>query len=131
MPISMKCRHCGMVCTTDSLYCEACGFYMEPAEQAKLALPDNSEIALSQTPRWIGRLDFYKSLPGELPRYISRKHLIIAFEKGKYFIEDQSSRHGTQLNGVAIGGHGKFELRDGDIIEIAGVLTVVFRISEN
>ena len=98
------------------------------APAAKLAMPDGSEVLLAGNTRSLGRKDFEKFLaPGEVS-YISRQHLNIWFEEGKYYIEDRSSTNGTRINGTDIKDTGRHILEDGDAIDLAGKLNITFKL---
>lgn len=107
-----------------------------PAIKAKLLLPNNNEIALTEAIKMIGRSDFERVLSSESLKYISRVvadqgkfHLRTSFENGKFYIEDVNSANGTKLNGADIKGKGKQELKDNDKIEVAEVTTLTFKVS--
>ena len=54
---------------------------------------------------------------------ISRTHLQIEFEHGRYFVRDRHSACGTIVNGQRIGGNhtgGRLEVRDGDVMVLGG-----------
>jgi hypothetical protein len=98
------------------------------APAAKLAMPDGSEVLLAGNTRSLGRKDFEKFLsPGEVS-YISRQHINIWFEDGKYYIEDRSSTNGTRINGTDIKDTGRHVLEDGDAIDLAGKLNITFKL---
>ena len=59
--------------------------------------------------------------------YISRQHINIWSENGQYYIEDRSSTNGTRINGMDIKGTGRHALADGDVIELAGKLSINFQ----
>jgi pSer/pThr/pTyr-binding forkhead associated (FHA) protein len=98
------------------------------AVRARLRLPDNREIPLAIRAQWMGRDDFNGIVSEESAKYISQRHLIIRFENGLYYVEDQDSTNGTRLNGTEIRGKGKFELNNGDLIEVAEVITLIFKV---
>ncbi len=97
------------------------------APPAKLVLPDGGEILLAGNARSFGRHDFEGAMLPENAVYISRQHFNIWYENGKYYIEDRSSTNGTKLNGKEIKGTGRHALSDGDVIELAGKLSIAFR----
>lgn len=101
----------------------------QPTTAGKLILPDNSEIPLQGGTKSIGRADFERLVPPDMAKYISRQHLVVGFAYGNYYIEDAGSGNGTKLNGREIKGAGSQWLKDGDQINLAGVITVVFRSS--
>ena len=95
---------------------------------AKLALPDGSEMLLAGNARSFGRKDFEKFLAPDEVSYVSRQHINIWVEEGKYYIEDRSSTNGTRLNEVEIKDTGRHVLSAGDTINLAGKLNITFKI---
>jgi pSer/pThr/pTyr-binding forkhead associated (FHA) protein len=87
------------------------------------------EIPLAQDTRTFGPDDFAGLISPESVNTISRQHFFIKYDVEKYFIDDYSSTNGTRLNGVDIRGQGWQELKNGDRIEIAGVVTVTFQMA--
>ena len=57
-------------------------------------------------------------------RQVSRYHVKIRFENGRYLLEDLGSKNGTHLNGTQI--QGIAPLQDGDEIQIALAVKLVF-----
>lgn len=57
-------------------------------------------------------------------RQVSRYHVKIRFENGRYILEDLGSKNGTHLNGSQI--QGRAPLQDGDEIQIALAVKLVF-----
>jgi hypothetical protein len=94
---------------------------------AKLLLPDGTEMLLAGNNRSMGRQDFDKFLPSDKRSFISRQHINVWYENNRYYIEDRSSTNGTRINGAEIKGNGRHELNDGDVIELAGKLSITFR----
>jgi len=98
------------------------------APAAKLAMPDGSEVLLAGNARSLGRKDFENFMaPGEVS-YLSRQHINIWFEDGKYYIEDRSSTNGTKVNGTDIKDTGRHVLEDGAAIDLAGKLNITFKL---
>ncbi len=95
--------------------------------QSTLLLPDNSAILLPPAGRWIGRHDFSGKVSESIIQQISREHLFIGIENSAFFIEDHNSTNGTRLNGAEISGTGRHPLRDGDTVELGGVVSLRFR----
>jgi hypothetical protein len=91
---------------------------------AKLILGDGSEIVLAPVERSLGRYDFDRFISAQDLPYVSKKHLVVTFENGTYFIEDSSSKNGTLLNGIEIKGSGKQALKNGDQIELGKVVSL-------
>jgi hypothetical protein len=98
------------------------------AAAARLAMPDGSEVLLAGNARSLGRKDFEKFLPPGDISYLSRQHINIWFEEGKYYIEDRSSTNGTSINGTDIKETGRHVLQDGDAIDLAGKLNITFKL---
>ena len=98
------------------------------APAAKLAMPDGSEVLLAGNARSLGRKDFEKFMAPDEVSYISRQHINIWVEEGKYYIEDRSSTNGTRLNEVEIKDTGRHVLSEGDAINLAGKLNITFKI---
>ncbi|MBN1374614.1 MAG: FHA domain-containing protein [Dehalococcoidia bacterium] len=97
------------------------------APPAKLTMPDGSELLLAGNNRSFGRQDFDKYLAPDKHAFISRQHVNIWYEEGSYYLEDRSSTNGTRLNGSDIKGAGRQALEDGDVIELAGKLSITFK----
>lgn len=96
------------------------------ADRAKLILPNNSKITLDTGVKRIGRADLARALsPGEL-LLVSREQFVIGSDGNTYYIEDKTSYNGTRLVGVDIRDKGRQQLKDFDVIEIAGVLSITF-----
>ncbi len=57
-------------------------------------------------------------------RQVSRYHVKIRHEDGRYILEDLGSKNGTHLNGAQF--HGTAPLQDGDEIQIALAVKLVF-----
>lgn len=94
---------------------------------AKLTMPDGNEILLAGNAKSFGRHDFEKFMPAEHITYISRQHVNLWCEDGKYYVEDRSSTNGTRINNMDIKGTGRHQLTDGDAIELAGKLSITFK----
>jgi len=97
-------------------------------------MPGGDEITLTAEPVFIERSDFDGTLPPELLMKVSRQHVLITFNNGKYYIKDYGrdgtgSTNHTRLNGIDIHGKRKKALMDGDQIELAGQkeLTLIFK----
>ena len=98
-----------------------------PSIDARIVLPDNSEIQITEKTRPVGRNDFIKYVSSEVLKFLSREHILIEFEEGKYHIVDTDSSNGTKVNGILLKSGEKYELKDGDCIILGEVLTLVFR----
>lgn len=57
-------------------------------------------------------------------RQVSRHHVKIVHENGRYILEDLESKNGTHLNGTQV--KGRVPLQDGDEIQIALAVKLVF-----
>jgi pSer/pThr/pTyr-binding forkhead associated (FHA) protein len=137
-------RDCGRINPAVNAFCYYCGAPLgdwqrtapephaaptAPPVGARLILPDNREISLASQARWIGRDDLNGIVSENSVEYISRRQLVITLENGRYYVEDQDSANGTRLNGTEIKGKGKYELNNGDLIEVAEVMTLIFRVA--
>jgi hypothetical protein len=156
-------RECTIICPRcqhtnkfGSFFCYTCGKYfvgseeaktggwlnkrgrralLSPALKAKIIMPGGAEIILTGTPIFIERNDFDSTLPHELLMSISRQHILITYDKGKYYLKDyghegKGSTNHTRLNGIDIYNKRKKALKDGDKIELAGQpeLTMKFKL---
>jgi len=97
------------------------------AAAAKLSLAGGNDILLAGNTRSFGRHDFEEFMPSAQVSYISRQHINIWSENGQYYIEDRSSTNGTRVNGTDIKGTGRHALANGDVIELAGKLSINFQ----
>ena len=63
---------------------------------------------------------------------ISRRQMSIWYRKGIYAVEDgargHASRNGTMLNDQDLRGRDRTPIRDGDVLEIAGILRLTLRV---
>jgi pSer/pThr/pTyr-binding forkhead associated (FHA) protein len=59
---------------------------------------------------------------------MSRQHFNVRYENGEYFINDHASANGTNINGIDIKGKGWQELKDGDRIDVSGIVTLTYKI---
>jgi hypothetical protein len=118
--------------TTDQTQSEAASVSTSkvavPAAKAILIFPNGSSIPFTGSSKIVGRSNFQSALPIDKLVSISRRHLSITLENGKYYAEDKNSANGTLLNSVEIKGKGRFELKDGDMIEPANEAKFTFRI---
>ena len=101
-------------------------------------ISDGQPIYFEDNPKVVGRTDVsdYLKSVGKDPLQVSRKQFTIFKESDSYYIEDgktsvqdKASGNHTTVNGKDITGQGKCELNDGDMIGLATVLDVTFRIS--
>lgn len=128
----LKCALCGSENEAGSEFCDSCGAKLSAAAQiqattpamptSKLILPQGDEIAITSYPRAFGRADFARI---EKSEYVSRKHFEVSMENGKYYLADTGSTNGTSLNKTKL--TSKSELKDGDQIELGGVITLTFK----
>src|SRR4030042_5240277 len=98
-----------------------------PSIDARIVLPDNSEIQITEKTRSLGRNDFLKYVSSEVLKFLSREHILIEFEEGKYHIVDTDSSNGTKVNGILLQSGERYEIKNGDCIILGEVLTLVFR----
>ena len=151
--ICPRCRHTN---NAASFFCYTCGKYFADIEEtktgkrsakhkrgvsrssapkAKVTMPGGAEITLTGEPVFIERSDFNGMLSQDLLMRVSRQHILITYDRGKYYLEDygrdgKGSTNHTKLNGIDIYNKKKKALKDGDKIELAGQpeLTLTFRL---
>lgn len=98
-------------------------------------LPEGTPVLIALTPRMSGArwtLDKEEFLIGRgtdcdlviEERQVSRHHARIRRTSAGFVVEDLGSRNGTHVNGVAV--VGEVPLQDGDVIQIALALELVF-----
>lgn len=152
----ITCPRCLSANNAASFFCYTCGKYfadVEPARsgkrpvkhkrgttrpstpKAKVIMPGGAEITLTGEPVFIERSDFNGTMSQELLMRVSRQHVLITCDKGKYYVKDYGrdgtgSTNHTKLNGIDIHGKRKKALNDGDKIELANQpeLTLTFRL---
>src|SRR5712691_5127536 len=75
-----------------------------------------SAFAIQQPQVVVGRASCSEAVDLDLAPdlKVSRRHARIWTEGGKYWIEDLNSSWGTQVNGIAIRGKGRWSLGPGD-----------------
>jgi len=137
-------QSCGKMNPRGNAFCYYCGALLRqpatmspradiphsiPPARPRLRLNDNGEIYLTAETKWLGRDELSGIVPERDLRYISRQHVIIGFESGQYYVEDQGSTNGTRLNGLQIRGKGKYRLHHGDQIQLADVVTLTFELT--
>lgn len=150
------CPRCQNKNNAGSFFCYTCGKYfagvevsktgqgrnkrgrgasLRPAPRAKVIMPGGAEITLTGDPVFIERSDFDRTLPHDILMSISRQHVLITYNRGKYYLKDygregKGSTNHTWLNGVDIYNKKRKALKDGDKIELAGQseLTMTFRL---
>jgi pSer/pThr/pTyr-binding forkhead associated (FHA) protein len=98
-------------------------------------MPGGNEITLTGEPVFIERSDFNGTFSQELLMKVSRQHILITYDRGKYYLKDYGrdgtgSTNHTRLNGIDIHGKRKKALKDGDKIELAcqPELTLTFKL---
>jgi hypothetical protein len=100
-----------------------------PAKIGVLSFPDNSETEIHPGTQIFGRIELARFVPSPTEAsWISRKHFFITSDGTDFYIQDDSSRNKTTLNGEEITGKGRMLLRDGDEIGVAGVVMIRFAI---
>jgi hypothetical protein len=100
---------------------------IDAGTSAKFVTPDGGHVSASGNVESLGRNDFQSFVMPDEVSLISREHIRVECENGKYYIEDRNSTNGTRINGSRITGKGRFLLREGDVIELADVLTIIFK----
>lgn len=91
---------------------------------AKLILPNNTEIKITEDETIFGREDFVGAVSSKDSLYIGKKHFKIIKVDDRLYIEDLNTKNGTTLNGEEIKGLGRKELKGGDDILVAKTLLI-------
>jgi FHA domain-containing protein len=138
----------------DENYCGMCGSELvllnsaleeeaEPPDLQKkrgfLLMPDRSQIEITPTQRLIGRIDLSKYISEDDMNHVSRGHITVFKEGEKYYVQDgktivqeKPSKNKTWLlsggQKEEITEKGRRELNDGDEINIADTVTLLFAI---
>jgi hypothetical protein len=156
---TIVCPRCQQVNNAGCFFCYSCGKYFvdraeiktgwSPAKpgraaqpshtaKAKVVMPGGNKIMLDGTPVFIERSDFDSTLPHDLLMCISRQHVLITCNKGKYYVMDygrdgKGSTNHTRLNGVDIYNKKRKALKDDDRIELANQpeLTMTFKLIQD
>lgn len=127
----VKCTMCGTENSQGNEFCDSCGAKLSAIPAAspilvapitRLILPQGDEIKVDSYPRAMGRADFVRVNKSE---YVSRKHFELSIENGKYYLADTNSTNGTKINNNTV--TTKTELKDGDVIELGGAISVTFK----
>jgi len=145
------CPRCLSTNDAASFFCYTCGKYfpdLEPkkagrtkrgasrssAPKARIIMPGGSEITLTGEPVFIERSDFNGSISQDILMKVSRQHILITYDRGKYYLKDygrdgKGSTNHTRINGTDIHDKTRKALKDGDKIELAGQpeLTLTFK----
>jgi hypothetical protein len=100
---------------------------LDTAGVARFVTADGKQIAIPGKGGVMGRNELRSFIDSDKTSQISRQHFRIYCEKGNYYIEDSSSVNGTRVNGSRITGKGRYLLNDGDVIDIADVLSLTFK----
>ena len=150
------CPKCRSTNNAASFFCYTCGKYFADIEEtktgkrsarqkrgalrssvpkARVMMPGGAEITLTGEPVFIERSDFNGTMSQDLLMKVSRQHILITCDKGKYYLKDYGrdgtgSTNHTRLNGIDIFNKRKKALKDGDKIELAGQpeLTLTFKL---
>ena len=117
------CHSCDNKNPPDSNFCEDCGAKLSgPEIPARLInVSDGQVMQIMKEENVFGRQDFVEWVPEEYddPR-ISREHIRINFEDGKYVLSLAKSQvNVTTLNGSPLTGEEFYELKNNDEIDIA------------
>jgi len=101
---------------------------------AKLVTPQGEALPITSLRQAFGREDFQRYVIPDQARLISRRstpqfEIYFDLSTRQFYIVDNNSANGTYLNGVNIRGRGPQPLKDGDRINPAGVLELVFQTS--
>lgn len=96
-----------------------------------LSRPELDEIRIDDTVFAIGRAEHpFASYGNDIVNMLSRRHARIFRKEGLVYLTDLTSRNGTSVNHVGVG-HAPCELRDGDEICFADVLSYRVQISSH
>jgi hypothetical protein len=95
---------------------------------ARILLPNNTEIKLDGGSRIIGRDDLARALSMDKLILISRKHFKVQVQDEQFFIEDLGSANGTTVNGTDISNSGSVSIKDDDVIGLAGTVDLRFNV---
>lgn len=89
-------------------------------------LPENgTAIRLMQSEISVGRSpDSFVVISNSA---VSRRHALLQFLQGKWFLKDCGSLNGTALNGQRLASQTLYELHDGDRITLSGKIVLQFR----
>jgi hypothetical protein len=98
-----------------------------PFAGAKFMTPDGEYVPLLENLGSLGRNDFRSFAKPDKADLISRRHIQVFSENDGYYIEDGNSTNGTKVNGSGITGKGRYLLKDGDMIDLGGALTLTFK----
>ncbi len=102
-----------------------------PAARLTLKFPAEPSwtVDMRRSPFKMGRRkDNEAALPVDSSSGVSGLHLTITFERGAYFVLDDSSKFGTTINGAAVTKGEPTQLKDGDLIGLGPIVKVVFNI---
>ena len=102
-------------------------------------MPDRSPIEITPTQRLIGRIDLSKYISEDDMNHVSRGHITVFKEGEKYYVQDGKTivqeKPSKNKTWVLSGGRkeeitekGRRELKDGDEINIADTVTLLFAI---
>jgi DNA-directed RNA polymerase subunit RPC12/RpoP len=147
----ITCPRCRSTNDAASFFCYTCGKYFadvapikagrikhgtsrSSVPKARVVMPDGTEITLTGEPVFIERSDFNGSIAQDILMKVSRQHILITYDRGKYYVKDygrdgKGSTNHTRVNGTDIHGKTRKSLKDGDKIELAGQaeLTLTFK----
>jgi hypothetical protein len=147
----ITCPRCLSTNDAASFFCYTCGKYFadvgpskagrtkkrSTTPRARVIMPGGSEITLTGEPVFIERSDFNGTISQDILMKVSRQHILITYDRGKYYVKDygrdgKGSTNHTRINGTDIYGKARKSLRDGDKIELAGQpeLTLTFKSSK-
>ncbi len=95
---------------------------------ASLTSPEGKALYITQPEQEFGRKDFREIVSQDKLPMISRRHFMLRLQGNKWYIMDLGSTNGTYVNGEDIRGKGWVPLEDGDVISVAGVAELTFKI---
>lgn len=100
---------------------------MKPRRKlAKLVLPDNNYLTITQYDRIFGREDFMGVVIADELLFIGKEHFKLTRLDDGFYIEDLNTKNGTKVNGQDIRDLGKIKLKDNDQILVSETLNLSY-----
>jgi len=118
------CPSCHHENRTENRYCTRCGAKLDEAKilGPRLVILNGDKRSVVSAHR-----DGFSTLGRDIENYvvindnqISKKHAVIYFEKGQYWIEDLNSKNGVFLNGKRI--YGRERIYEGSLIKLGSTI---------
>lgn len=133
-PESTSCqsKDCGGTILANATSCPYCGTptaSSDEGEAFQVVLPWATVQLVEGDRVALGRLPSFSPFASELaptPR-VSRRHAIIHRPQGVPVLVDQESQNGTFCNGVRVTPFAEIALRNGDVVSLAGDVSITIR----